>query len=185
MNLFNWVCLIWISSEILINSFLRSNNSDKQSADKNSWLIIWCQIIVSNIISVYLSANTDFLIVNSKWISVIGLVLMLFGIGFRLLAIKQLGRFFTVKVTIREDHQLMQSGLYKYMRHPSYAGSLITFFGFGLALNNWLSLAIVFFLTVYTMLYRIRVEEKVLMEQFGEKYITYSNKTKGLIPFIY
>ncbi|MFM7017315.1 methyltransferase family protein [Flavobacterium sp.] len=185
MNLFNWVCLIWISSEILINSFLRSNNSDKQSADKNSWLIIWCQIIASNIISVYLSANTDFLIVNSKWISVIGLVLMLFGIGFRLLAIKQLGRFFTVKVTIREDHQLMQSGLYKYMRHPSYTGSLITFFSFGLALNNWPSLAIVFFPTVYTMLYRIRVEEKVLMEQFGGKYITYSNKTKRLIPFIY
>lgn len=71
------------------------------------------------------------------------------------------------------------------MRHPSYTGSLITFFGFGLALNNWLSLAIVFIPTLYTMLYRIRVEEKVLMEQFGEKYITYSNKTKRLIPFIY
>ncbi len=185
MNLFNWTCLIWISSEILINSFLRSNKLDKQSADKNSLLIIWCQIIASNTISVYLSINTDFSIVNSKWFSLIGLVLMLFGIGFRLLAIKQLGRFFTVNVTIREDHQLMQSGLYKYMRHPSYTGSLITFFGFGLALNNWLSLAIVFIPTVYTMLYRIRVEEKVLMEQFGEIYITYSNKTKRLIPFIY
>ena len=110
---------------------------------------------------------------------------MLLGIGFRLLAIKQLGRFFTVDVTIRENHQLLQTGFYKYLRHPSYTGSLLTFFGFGISLNNWLGLGIVILPTVITMLYRIRIEEKVLTEQFGKSYLEYSSKTKRLIPFIY
>jgi len=185
MNLFNWICLIWISSEILINSRLRSNQADKQAADKNSLLIIWGQIIFSITISIFVSANIDLTIVDENWFSLFGLVLMLLGIGFRLLAIKQLGRFFTVDVTIRENHQLLQTGFYKYLRHPSYTGSLLTFLGFGITLNNWLGLGIVFLPTVITMLYRIRIEEKVLAEQFGKSYLEYISKTKRLIPFIY
>ena len=66
MNLFNWICLIWISSEILINSRLRSNQADKQAADKNSLLIIWGQIIISITISIFVSANTGFSIVERE-----------------------------------------------------------------------------------------------------------------------
>lgn len=185
MNLFNWICLIWITSEILINSRLRSNQADKQAADKNSLLIIWGQIIVSISISIFVSLNTGFSIVERDWFSLFGLVLMLLGIGFRLLAIKQLGRFFTVDVTIRQNHKLLQTGFYKYLRHPSYTGSLLTFLGFGISLNKWLGLVIVFLPTLITMLYRIRIEEKVLTEQFGKSYLEYSFKTKRLIPFIY
>jgi hypothetical protein len=185
MNLYNWVCIIWIFSEVLINSRLRSNQADKQAADKNSLLIIWSQIIVSIIISIFVSANTDFSIADENWFSLFGLAIMLFGIGFRLLAIKQLGHFFTVDVTIRENHQLLQTGFYKYLRHPSYTGSLLTFLGFGITLNNWLSLVIAFLPTVITMLYRIRIEEKVLTEEFGKSYLVYCSKTKRLIPFMY
>ena len=107
------------------------------------------------------------------------------GVIFRFIAIKQLGRFFTVNVTIRNDHQLIQSGLYKYLRHPSYCGSLISFLGFGISLNNWLS--IIFIIIPYSLavMYRIKVEEKVLTEQFGKQYLDYKKHTKRIIPFIY
>jgi protein-S-isoprenylcysteine O-methyltransferase Ste14 len=96
-----------------------------------------------------------------------------------------LGRFFTVNVTIRDDHKLIQSGFYKYLRHPSYTGSLLSFLGFGLSLDNWLSLAIIFLPTLFAFIYRMKVEENVLSEQFGEQYQDYILKTKRIIPFIY
>ncbi len=53
-------------------------------------------------------------------------------------------KHFTVNVAINNDHQLIQTDLYKYIRHPDYTGSLLFFLGLGLALMNWLSLLIIF-----------------------------------------
>ena len=102
-----------------------------------------------------------------------------------LTVIRSMGRFFTVDVTIREGHQLKTDGFFRYVRHPSYLASLVTFFGFGLSLNNWFSLAVVFVPVFIAFLIRIKVEEKVLVKQFGAEYLDYSNKTQRIIPFVY
>jgi protein-S-isoprenylcysteine O-methyltransferase Ste14 len=96
-----------------------------------------------------------------------------------------LGRFFTVNVTIRIDHQLIQSGFYKYLRHPSYTGALLSFLGLGLSLNNWFSLVIVFLPTLFAFIHRMNIEENVLAEQFGKQYQDYISKTKRILPFVY
>ncbi|MFZ4464869.1 MAG: methyltransferase family protein, partial [Bacteroidales bacterium] len=72
----------------------------------------------------------------------------------------------------------MQSGLYKFLRHPSYTGSLISFLGFGLSLNNWLSLFIVFLPVLFSIIHRINIEEKLLTERFGKQYSDYIAGTK-------
>ena len=183
--LFYSTYLLWILSEVLLNRLIRSSKTDKQAADKNTELYLWLSIIISISIGVFVSTMFAFPIFFSERLALIGIAVIFIGIIIRLIAIKQLGRFFTVDVTIRKDHQLMQNGFYKYLRHPSYTGSLVSFLGFGLSLNNWLSLVVVFLPILFTFMYRISIEEKVLTEQFGKQYLDYTSRTKRLIPFVY
>jgi len=183
--LFYAVYFLWVLSEVLLNRLIRSGRSDKHDVDKNTELFLWLSIIISITIGVYI-AITFPLPVYYRWeFAFIGIAIIILGIIIRLVAIKQLGRFFTVDVTIRKDHQLIETGLYRYLRHPSYTGSLLSFLGFGISLNNWLSFFIVFLPPIFTFIYRINIEEKVLTAQFGKQYSDYISRTKRLIPFVY
>lgn len=118
-------------------------------------------------------------------LQIAGLALMVVGIAVRSTAIAQLGRFHTPNVAIREDHQLLQTGLYRYVRHPSYFGALIAFLGIAFALDNWLSLALIVIVTPCLYLYRIREEDAALLVAFGEPYRDYCRRTKRLIPWVF
>ncbi|MFT3705096.1 MAG: isoprenylcysteine carboxylmethyltransferase family protein [Agriterribacter sp.] len=179
------VYAIWLLSEVLLNRLLHSNASDKQGADKNSLLIIWLTIAVSMFISIYIAGRFYFPIFANPSYTYTGLVVIVVGILLRFAAIRSLGKFFTVDVTIREGHQLKKDGFYKYLRHPSYFASLISFIGFGISLNNWISLIVITLAIIAAFSYRIKVEEKTLIEQFGSAYIEYKKTTAGLIPFIF
>jgi protein-S-isoprenylcysteine O-methyltransferase Ste14 len=123
--------------------------------------------------------------VAGPWLNYTGLGLMLAGMGIRYMAITTLGKFFTVDVSISDDHKLVTSGLYKYIRHPAYTGSLMTFFGFGLSMNNWVSLIIIFIPVLLAFLFRIKIEESALLSQAGIEYSEYRKHTWRLIPWIY
>jgi protein-S-isoprenylcysteine O-methyltransferase Ste14 len=185
MNILNLIYIIWILSEIVLTRFARSGKSDMAGADKKTHLTIWLSIVAAVTAAVYIAFLIHLPVFANEKLRLIGFAVIAAGIIFRFVAIRQLGRFFTVDVTIREDHQLMLSGLYKYLRHPSYSGSLLSFIGLGLSINNWLSLVIVFVPVLLTFIIRIRQEEKVLTEQFGKQYLDYMSHTKRLIPFIY
>ena len=107
------------------------------------------------------------------------------GICLRWVAIYTLGKFFTRKVTILNDHRVVQSGLYKYLRHPSYSGFLLGNLGLGFAFSNWISLIVIFVPTFAAALYRIHVEEKALSQALGSEYIDYCRATYRLIPKLY
>jgi protein-S-isoprenylcysteine O-methyltransferase Ste14 len=113
------------------------------------------------------------------------LVLLISGIIIRFTAIRTLGRFFTGEVTIREDHRLVNTGLYKYVRHPAYTGALLSHAGLGLAFGSWVSLSLSVLPFVVAAFYRIGVEEKALSRRFGEDYTIYAKATHRLIPRVY
>ncbi len=71
------------------------------------------------------------------------------------------------------------------MRHPSYTGLAISFLGFGISVGNWISLLLAIVPTTAMLLYRIKIEEAVLSEMFGDEYENYCANTKRLIPFVY
>jgi protein-S-isoprenylcysteine O-methyltransferase Ste14 len=71
------------------------------------------------------------------------------------------------------------------MRHPAYSGSLLSFVGLGIFWCNWLSFLVIFLPIFAAFSYRINVEEKALIKNFGEEYINYSKETKKLLPKIY
>lgn len=176
----------WFLSEILLHRILRGKDTDdKKKKDQGSLAFIWIVIIVFINISVLVSAKTVYPILAGPDMNRIGLSVILLGMVLRFVAIAQLGRLFTVNVTIRKDHHIKQDGLYRILRHPSYAGSLLSFLGFGLSQNNWLGLAIVFIPVFVAFVYRMNIEEKVLSAQFGEEYTAYMKHTSRVIPWIY
>nr|WP_315033411.1 isoprenylcysteine carboxylmethyltransferase family protein [uncultured Chryseobacterium sp.] len=183
--LFTVSMVAWFLSEILYKNILKSGKEDKQDKDKSTLNILWLAIPFSIMTAVIASYNSRFPIVSGSWISYVGEGLILIGIIFRYVIIRSLGTYFTVDVTIKENHQIKKEGFYKYLRHPSYAFSLLTSLGLGLYLNNWLSLIFAFVPPFLAFSYRIKVEEQTLIEQFGNEYIEYRKKTKKLIPFIY
>jgi protein-S-isoprenylcysteine O-methyltransferase Ste14 len=184
-NLFYATYFMWILSEVILNRFVRSKSTDKKGTDKKTELYLWLIIISCITIGTIISFNMYCPVYLNESLKYIGLATIIMGIIIRFIAIKQLGKFFTVDVTIRANHQLMQSGLYKLLRHPSYTGCLLSFLGYGIALNNWISLVVLFIPILLIFIYRMNVEEKVLTQQFGEKYLDYISRTKRLIPFLY
>ena len=186
MNLiFILTYFMWFLSELLLNRLLRSNHTDRQNADKSSLSLIWITIVVSVFIILFISRRFYFPIFSNSAFKYFGLVIIYIGMLIRLMAVRSLGRLFTVDVTIRKNHRLKKDGLYKYLRHPSYCASLISFIGFGISLNNWIALLVITFSMLIAFIIRIKIEEKVLIEHFGSEYLEYKKATKGLIPFIY
>ncbi|MBL1221619.1 isoprenylcysteine carboxylmethyltransferase family protein [Chryseobacterium sp. L7] len=175
----------WFLTEIFYKNMLKSGKEDKKDKDKSTLNILWMAIPFSIAASVAVSYMTTFPMTDETWILYAGEVLILTGIIFRFIIIRSLGKYFTVDVTIKQDHKIKKEGFYKYVRHPSYTFSLLTSLGLGLYLNNWLSLLLAFLPPFLAFLYRIKIEEQALVEQFGAEYLEYRKKTKKLIPFLY
>lgn len=174
----------WLLSEIIYKRKLTSGEND-QKKDQSTLGILWIVIMLLIAIAVTVSHTFKFPVTEDVWIFFLGETLIILGIIFRLMIIRSLGKYFTVDVTIRQDHKIKKEGCYKYVRHPSYSFSLLTFLGLGLYLNNWISLVVAFVPPFLAFLYRIKIEEKALTDQFGDEYLEYRRHTKKLIPFIF
>ena len=118
-------------------------------------------------------------------LQVAGFILMGVGIALRSVAIAQLGRFHTPNVAVLQDHRVIDTGLYRRVRHPSYLGALVAFLGFSLALANGWSLAIIMGVALVIYPYRIREEEAALTAALGERYRAYCRRTWRLLPGVY
>lgn len=185
MNISSIIIFFWLLSEIVLNLLHRSKMPDAKQLDKNSIRIIWTTIIIAISTSVFVAIFINVPILNNYLLKYTGVVLIIGGVIIRLAAIRSLGRFFTVNLSIDTEHRLIDTGLFKYIRHPSYAGSLLSFLGLGLYFNNWICLFVIMIPVSSAFIYRINTEEKLLLRQPGLKYDEYLQKTKRLIPFIY
>jgi protein-S-isoprenylcysteine O-methyltransferase Ste14 len=114
----------------------------------------------------------------------VGLALLTVGGTLRLAAVFALGRRFTGLVAIQEGHRLQTGGLYRHLRHPSYAGMLLYMAGFVLVFRCWLGLVLVAG-TLAVLLARMNAEEALLASEFGEEYASYRGRTWRLVPWVY
>jgi protein-S-isoprenylcysteine O-methyltransferase Ste14 len=113
-----------------------------------------------------------------------GIALMWVGIAFRYYAMRVLGRYFTFDVAVHGGQTVVEAGPYRYIRHPSYTGAMITLIGFGLALGNWVGLLALIACGAIGYAYRIQVEESALVAALGEPYRDYMSRTQRLVPFV-
>jgi protein-S-isoprenylcysteine O-methyltransferase len=114
-----------------------------------------------------------------------GLACMWCGMVVRLWAVRTLGRLFRTVVLIQDHHPLITDGPYRLVRHPSYAGSLLTLAGLGLALGNWLSLLGAVLCALIGFTRRMRIEEATMQARFGDAYTAYARRTWRLVPFMW
>jgi protein-S-isoprenylcysteine O-methyltransferase Ste14 len=115
----------------------------------------------------------------------IGLVLFWGGISLRLWSFRTLGRYFTFTVQTSADQPVITDGPYRVIRHPSYAALLLIVTAVGLFIGNWLSLACLTAATAGGLVFRIRIEERALMQSLGDGYRDYAATRKRLVPFIW
>jgi len=112
-----------------------------------------------------------------------GLIITCAGLAFTAWARAILGRNWSAVVTIKEDHRLIRSGPYKWVRHPIYSGLLLGMLGTAIYLGQLRGLAgTAVGLAGFWM--KSRLEEAFLIEQFGPEYIEYKTEVKALIPSV-
>ena len=118
--------------------------------------------------------------IAAQWV---GVGLCLAGFGFAFWARLHLGRNWGMPMSMRQDHELVTSGPYAYVRHPIYTGLMLAMIGSALAVRLlWLVLLPLYF--VYFLI-SARAEEKMMVAQFPDAYPAYRRRTKMLIPFVF
>ena len=116
----------------------------------------------------------------SAW-NIAGLCLFFVGLSVAFVGVGTLKRFYLSTLMTREDHQLITHGVYRIVRHPIYLGVLMGVPVYAPSLYGFLILS----LLIPIFLFRIKMEEDMLTEHFGDEYQAYRKATKKLIPFLY
>jgi protein-S-isoprenylcysteine O-methyltransferase Ste14 len=179
------ISFLWLGSEIILSRVKHSAASDVQY-DKFSIRILWITILSCITLGVLIGRQRiGYVEFGSRILPTVGLVLIIFGLLVRWIAILSLKHQFTVDVSIRKGHRIIKEGIYRFVRHPSYSGSLLSFLGLGFCFSNYLSFLIIFVPICSAFVYRIHIEEEVLIRAFGSEYLDYCTSTKRLIPGIY
>lgn len=173
---------LWLIAEWIHSLNHKAESADWDKFSRTVWDVGTCIGVVGVIVGF---TDVGHIETDSNLLALSGIIVMFVGLAIRWTAIYTLGRYFTRTVTIKNDHQIIQKGLYKHLRHPAYTGSLLAHIGLGLAFTNWLSFVLIFVPILVAALYRMHIEEDALVQAFGGEYVDYVKSTKRLIPKVY
>ncbi len=118
---------------------------------------------------------------NYAWIHWTGTALTVAGLALCVWARHHLGEYWSDKVALKVDHQLIRSGPYAFLRHPIYSGVLVGVAGSALAIGEWRGVVA---LAVMTANYWVKAgrEERILTAKFGESFTDYKRQAGFLLP---
>ena len=180
---FVFVSALWAGGEIY--QALKRRSAQEYSRDKGSQWLLWIVIFLSLAAGIPVAfSGYGHLRCCPRTLSLVGIFLIVVGILVKTMAIATLKNYFTTNVALLPGHKLIKKGLYRYVRHPAYAGSIISFLGLGLGFSNWITLLIISFPVTLSFLHRIKIEESALVEKFGQEYEEYRKRTRALLPWI-
>ena len=178
--------VVYLISELLLTVTRRSRSRTGTKQDQSTLRVVWLVIMVSVAAGIYVAKRWPAAALpHHRSVMFAGVALFVTGLLLRWWAIITLGRFFTVDVTIEPDHELIESGPFRMVRHPSYAGVLLAFAGFALSLGNWAALLVILLPITAAFVHRMNVEEDALSRALGLRYTGYMRRTKRLVPFVY
>jgi len=188
-TLLYWIARILGLGYLAFELFLLITRRGKEKgrpADRGTLYAVWILIAGSCFLGFLLAP----LITALRWpqslfVICLGGFFLATGLALRIWAIRHLGKFFTVDVGIQQGHTVIQDGPYRFVRHPSYSGSLLALVGVGCLTFSWLGFFLIVACTLLAYALRISVEEKALLAKLGAQYAEYTARTKRLIPGIY
>jgi protein-S-isoprenylcysteine O-methyltransferase Ste14 len=117
------------------------------------------------------------------WLSGVGIFLTSFGVAVAIWARYRLGEYWSARVTLKEDHRIIRTGPYAFVRHPIYTGMLVAAVGTAAVVGEWRGVVAVF-LVFFTHSLKAKREESLLMTEFGAEYMEYRRGTGFLFPGI-
>jgi protein-S-isoprenylcysteine O-methyltransferase Ste14 len=177
---------MWIATEVAVVIVTRTRRGGGAVRDRGSLPILWVVIFGSIWAGSWFGethAHTIFWGVG--WVRTVSLVMFAAGLAIRWTAILSLGRSFSANVAIHATQTIHKTGLFRYVRHPSYLGMILIFIAMGLRTRNWIAMVILLVPIGAALMYRMHVEEFALRKAFGNDYEDYSRTTKRLIPGVY
>jgi protein-S-isoprenylcysteine O-methyltransferase Ste14 len=182
-------CLIWVLPEIVgtAKQTAKLARKDATVIDKGSMGILialqWIGLALNfSLAGLYPAAA---IALDRTALFGTGIALMLLGVALRWYAIRTLGGYFTRDVAVAPNQDVVQAGPYRFVRHPAYSGTLLTMLGVGLAVTNWASLVALMACVLAGHYYRVRVEEKAMLQSIGQPYAEYMRRTKRFIPLVF
>jgi protein-S-isoprenylcysteine O-methyltransferase Ste14 len=155
----------------------------EEKGDRSFWLIL------PGFLAVFFAPPLEFmylpLLPHSVWMQVAGLVLLGLSLALRIWARLHIRGLYSGHVEVQAEHRLVQSGPYRFVRHPGYTGLVLMALCVALGYSSLIGLLAIPVLLLPGMAYRIRVEENLLENHFGEEYRQYALRTKRLLPGIW
>jgi protein-S-isoprenylcysteine O-methyltransferase Ste14 len=184
---FRWILLgtaaIWVMLE------LRQSITHRPEGVKANWgseilfrVIVGVGALVAGLLSGVAPLASIRPAALADWVA---LFLFWGGISLRLWSFRTLGRYFTFTVQTSSDQPVINEGPYRVIRHPSYSGLLLVFVAVGLFIGNWWSFVVLTVAIAGGLVFRIRVEERALMQSLGDGYRDYAATHKRLVPLIW
>ena len=143
--------------------------------------VIWFSALAVSVLDFIVVQGMDY---RFDLVSLTGLILGLVGFAIRIQARRALGKSWSPVVRILPEQKLITNGIYRRARHPGYLGEILAYFLFPVFFHSMYGFLITIFL-IPLILYRIRIEERMLIEKFGDEYRDYIRNSKKLIPYVY
>jgi protein-S-isoprenylcysteine O-methyltransferase Ste14 len=179
--------LLWLLAEVVLQTLQYRRGGHARTTEWRSLGMIVICIFAGNVLARLTVGYARPLALHIPLVVVflVAIPILWLGVGFRLWAMRTLGRFFRGVVHVQHDHQVVRHGPYRLIRHPSYTGVLVAILGISLLFNNILAMILFVGCTFAGILYRIRVEERVLTQSLGVEYTDYSASTARLVPGVW
>ncbi len=173
---------------VITERFSQAPDAGGERRDRGSVVFLWIGSGLS-----YATAIADFYWLDLRWAPwkwslawpLAGTALYAAGQTLRVVAIRTLGKFFTISVRRHEGQRVINEGVYRRVRHPAYAGLWLMTLGFVTVFASLAAYVCFVLVGTAAFVYRIRVEEKMLIDTFGDEYRAYMQKTSRLVPWIF
>lgn len=186
-NVFQIVFCIFILTEcvILISTAVKGhrNSGEKSKSDHGSMLLMIAGYVSVIFVNPFLVQRVHFVLPFAFfWV---GMLITAVGVFVRVYSVWTLGRYFTPTVQVNSNQTIVQSGPYKYIRHPAYAGSMVGLVGISVSFRSPLGILVSLLILAAIYGYRIKIEENVLEKSFGPEYRIYESHTWRIIPHVW
>lgn len=178
------VIVAYIRREIFWEARVPGGTVQAEQGDRSFWMITLAMMAVfymSPLEYIYLHPRLP----RDQWMEVVGVTLFILGTMLFVWARRTLGRNYSGHLSVKADQQLVQSGPYRVIRHPAYAGYLLMALALAVGYSSLAGMVSTILFLLPCMIYRIYVEDALLAEHFGEQFDEYRRQVKRLIPGIW
>jgi protein-S-isoprenylcysteine O-methyltransferase Ste14 len=178
-----WLCAAgWALFELVLAVRARGGEGGRD----RSFVPLTFSVLLGLGLGVVAARSGDLALPGPGWWPVaLGIGVFLSGLAMRGWAVHELGRFFKFTVVVQAGHRVVESGPYRWIRHPSYTGLLMASLGLGIALGTWLSIPACVVPPLIGFSIRLEHEERVLADELGEPYRRYMERTRRLVPGVW